>query len=131
MRPIVSFCGSPTYQLYKYLTTILQPLANNSRHKRQCTETLVDVIKTVRTPDKYRLVSFDMRSLFTSIPLQLVLECTDNCHQTIHRRTSLTNRRHHATTGNLFQVHILSIQRQTLPTATRNCQELTSFCCGC
>ena len=26
MRPIVSFCGSPTYQLSKYLTTMLQPL---------------------------------------------------------------------------------------------------------
>ena len=28
MRPIVSHCGSPTYQLSKYLTTILQPLTN-------------------------------------------------------------------------------------------------------
>ena len=26
VRPIVSFCGSPTHQLSKYLTTILQPL---------------------------------------------------------------------------------------------------------
>ena len=31
MRPIVSFCGSPTYQLSKYLTTILQPLSDKSR----------------------------------------------------------------------------------------------------
>ena len=31
MRPIVSFCGSPTYQLSKYLTTILQPLTDKSR----------------------------------------------------------------------------------------------------
>ena len=29
MRPIVSFCGSPTYQLSKYLMTILQPLTDN------------------------------------------------------------------------------------------------------
>ena len=28
MRPIVSFCGSPTYQLSKHLTTILQPLTD-------------------------------------------------------------------------------------------------------
>ena len=33
MRPIVSFCGSPTYQLSKYLTTILQPLTDKSRRK--------------------------------------------------------------------------------------------------
>ena len=31
MRPIVSFCGSPTYELSKYLTTILQPLTNESQ----------------------------------------------------------------------------------------------------
>ena len=29
MRPIVSFCGSPTYELSKYLTTILEPLTTN------------------------------------------------------------------------------------------------------
>ena len=33
MSPIVSFCGSPTYQLSKYLTTILQPWTYESRHK--------------------------------------------------------------------------------------------------
>ena len=32
MRPIVSFCGSPTYQLSKYLTNVLKPLADESRH---------------------------------------------------------------------------------------------------
>lgn len=40
MRPIVSFCGSPTYQLSKYLTTILQPLTDKSRRKLQSTENL-------------------------------------------------------------------------------------------
>ena len=30
MRPIVSFCGSPTYELSKYLTTILKPLTDES-----------------------------------------------------------------------------------------------------
>ena len=35
MRPIVSFCGSPTHQLCKYLTTILQPLTDKSRRKLQ------------------------------------------------------------------------------------------------
>ena len=56
MRPIVSFCGSPTYQLSKYLTTILQPLTDKSRCKLQSTENFIDAIKTVQIPDDYKLV---------------------------------------------------------------------------
>jgi len=83
MRPIVSFCGSPTYQLSKYLTTILQPLTDKSRCKLQSTENFIDTIKTVQIPDDYKLVSFDVKSLFTSIPLQLALVYQD-CHSTIY-----------------------------------------------
>ena len=81
MRPIVSFCGSPTYQLSKYLTTILQPLTDKSRRKLQSTENFIDAIKTVQIPDDYKLVSFDVKSLFTSIPLQLALQCTETAIQ--------------------------------------------------
>ena len=63
MRPIVSFCGSPTYQLSKYLTTILQPLTDKSRRKLQSTENFIDAIKDVQIPDDYKLVSFDVKSL--------------------------------------------------------------------
>jgi len=38
MRPKVSFCGSPTYQLSEYLTTIAIPLTDKSRRKLQSTE---------------------------------------------------------------------------------------------
>ena len=65
MRPIVSFCGFPTYQLSKYLTNILQPLTDKSRRKLQSTENFIDAIKTVEIPDDYKLVFFDVKSLFT------------------------------------------------------------------
>ena len=74
MRPIVSFCGSPTYQLSKYLTTILQPLTDKSRRKLQSTEDFINATKTVQIPEDYK-------SLFTSIPLQLALQCTDRYRQ--------------------------------------------------
>ena len=53
LRPIVTFCGSPTYQLSKYLTTMLQPLTDKSRCKLQSTESFIDAIKTVKIPDDY------------------------------------------------------------------------------
>ena len=81
MRPIVSLCGSPTYQLSKYLVTLLQPLTDKSRRKLQSTENFIDAIKTVQIPDDYKLVSFDVKSLFTSIPLQLALHCTETAIQ--------------------------------------------------
>ena len=77
MRSIVSFCGFPTYQLPKYLTTVLKPLTNETRHKLQSTENFTDAIKTVQVPDDHKLVSFDVKTLFIGIPLQLVLDCTE------------------------------------------------------
>ena len=76
MRIIVSFCGSPTYQLSKYVTTVLKPLTAESRHK-QSTESFIDAITTAQKPDDYKLVSFDMKSLFPSISLQLPLDCSE------------------------------------------------------
>ena len=74
-------CQSPTYQLSKYLTTILQPLTDKSRRKVQSTKDFIDAIKTTQIPsvmpDDYKLVSFDVKSLFTSIPLQFALQCTE------------------------------------------------------
>ena len=60
-RPIVSFCSSPTCQLSKYLTTMLQPLTDKSRRKLQSTEDFIKAIKTVQISDDYKLVSFDLK----------------------------------------------------------------------
>ena len=57
------------------LTTVLKPLTNESRQKLQSTENFIDVINTVQIPDNYKLVSFDVKSLFTSIPIDQFYSC--------------------------------------------------------
>ena len=54
-------------------TNIIKPLADKSRHKLQSTDIFIDAIKTVQIPDDQKLVSVDVKSLFTSIPRQLAL----------------------------------------------------------
>ena len=49
MRPIVSFSGSPTYQLSKHLAKTLKPLTDASYHKLQSTENLM-----LSRPYRYR-----------------------------------------------------------------------------
>ena len=78
MQPVVSFCGSSTYQLTNYLTNVLKPVTFESGHKLQSTENFIDAIKTIQILDDHKLVSCDVKSLFTSIPLQLTLDCTEN-----------------------------------------------------
>ena len=115
MQPIVSFCGSPTYQLSKYLTNVLRPLTDESRHKLQSTENFIDAIKTIQILDDHRLVSFDVKSLFTSIPLQLALDCTENAIKNSTAELPLPTDE----IMDLLNLCLTSVQRETLQTVTR------------
>ena len=89
MRPIVSLCGTPTYQLSKHLAKTVKPLTDASDHKLQSTENFSEATKTVQIPNNHRLVSFDVKWLFTSILLQLALDCTGTLLQQTANDTPL------------------------------------------
>ena len=65
------------HAMSKYLTTIVQPLTDKSRRELHSTGDFINVTKTVQIPNDYKPVSFNVKSLFTSIPLQLALQCTE------------------------------------------------------
>ena len=67
LRPIISSIGTYNYNLSKFLTNLLAPVIPTTN----CTKdsfTFCEEIKKVRATNKF-LISYDVCSLFTSIPL--------------------------------------------------------------
>ena len=81
LRPIVNTIGSPTYELAKYVAKILGPLVGNSDSFIKDSNAFVNLIQEERVEPKDKILSFDIVSLFTKIPLkeaiQVIKEVTD------------------------------------------------------
>ena len=74
MRPIVSCIGSPTYKLAKELTRIISPLAGNNFAYVKDSGDFVEKIRNMQLSENDILVSFDVKSLFTQVPIEEALE---------------------------------------------------------
>ena len=72
LRPIVSNIGTATYGLSKYLAKLLHPLSVSS-YTISSTQDFVNKIKDEKVPDGHKLVSFDVTSLFTNVPLDYTI----------------------------------------------------------
>ena len=73
LRPIVSTIGSATYWLAKELTRILSPLMGNTDSYIANSAHFVQRIKGITVDDNDILVSFDVESLFTRVPIEEAL----------------------------------------------------------
>ena len=62
--PIISNLNTATYQLARYLAKISSPLSR-SQYTVESSNKFVNVIKQQVIPSSYKLVSFDVKSLFT------------------------------------------------------------------
>ena len=68
LRPIVSCCGSITYNAARYLATVLSPLVGNTIHSVKNSKELVDKLKGLVVPPGQKLVSYDGQSAFYQRP---------------------------------------------------------------
>ena len=73
LRPILSAINTCSYNLSKYLVSILSPLTNNDYTLKNTYE-FVELINSVENANDYVMCSFDIESLFTNIPLQETLD---------------------------------------------------------
>ena len=92
LRPIVSFIGTATYQLAKFLKQILVPLVGNIQYTVKNSSEFVELISSIKLGKSESQVSFDVVSLFTSVPLKTAKTIVanrvgDDC--TLGERTSL------------------------------------------
>ena len=73
LRPTVSSCGTVTYGVAKELAKILKPLVGKSPHHINSTQDFVEWVKHITLAPGECLSSYDVSALFTSVPVDPVL----------------------------------------------------------
>ncbi|GJQ71005.1 hypothetical protein Trydic_g918 [Trypoxylus dichotomus] len=71
LRPIVSTCGSSTYELAKYVAKQLAQYSGNTKSFVKNSEHFIEILQQHEVTKEDLLVSFDVGSLFTNAPLKL------------------------------------------------------------
>ena len=92
LRPIVSSIGSALYNTSKFLTNILTPLQNCNGFSVPNSSKFVDEISNIGIQDDEVMLSFDVVSLFTAIPVKKACDYIQNkldCDESLHLRTNL------------------------------------------
>ncbi|XP_046407088.1 uncharacterized protein LOC124171582 [Ischnura elegans] len=70
LRTIVSAIDSPTHNLARYLAKQLQPFSGRTPTYVRNSAHFIELIRELRVSDTDMLVSFDVESLFTNIPIE-------------------------------------------------------------
>ncbi|XP_054861960.1 uncharacterized protein LOC129347772 [Amphiprion ocellaris] len=84
LRPIVSSINSVTYNIAKYLATILSPLVGDTPHHIRNSMDFTNKVRKISLDPEETMVSYDVTSLFTCIP-------TGDAIQTVKRKLLLDN----------------------------------------
>ena len=109
IRPIVSFCDSPTYKLAQFLTKLLNPITNLGEVKLNNTKAAKSFLESVIIPEDFTLVSFDVKSLFTCIPQDYALQACEAAVTSYNRLAQDTG----LSVNNIMQLTKLCLQSCT------------------
>ncbi|KAL9961061.1 hypothetical protein ACROYT_G029941 [Oculina patagonica] len=74
LRPINSCIGAPTYELSKYLASLLKHLVNETEYSVKNDKQFAEFVSDQEVADDELVVSFDVVSLFTSIPIDMAID---------------------------------------------------------
>ena len=75
IRPLVSNIGTAKNDLAKYLAKLLFPL-HQTEYTIKNTKQFIEQIRMKQVPDGYKMVSFDIKSLFSNVTLGKTIEIT-------------------------------------------------------
>ena len=67
----MSFVSSATYNLSKFLKNVLSPLVGTTKYSVKNSKEFVDLLSSIKIKDFESQASFDVVSLFTSVPIDL------------------------------------------------------------
>ena len=74
LRPINRCIGAPTYELSKYLASLLKHLVNETEYSVKNAKQFAEFVSNQEVADDELVVSFDVVSLFTSIPIDMAID---------------------------------------------------------
>ena len=88
LRPVISTCRTATFNIARKLSEILRPLIKSSDRILRNTNDLIETMQDVVLQHDQILVSNDVKSLFTNIPVNESINICKRRLQHIHSHTS-------------------------------------------
>ncbi|XP_077517763.1 uncharacterized protein LOC144128315 [Amblyomma americanum] len=89
LRPIVDFTRSPLHALSGYLHQVIRPVVGRRTTYVKDSSHFVNKLKDVTIDDEDVLVSFDVKSMFTSVPVDFAVS---SCKRLLENDASLPSR---------------------------------------
>ena len=93
LMSIVSSIGAVSYETSKELASILKPLVGKSPYHVHNTKDFIQKIKGIKLEEDQCMMSYDVKALFTSVPIQPAISIITNLleeDQELQQRTSLS-----------------------------------------